>query len=54
MGQKENPWKPQVFGLFVLLPLGLFSYPFLTHSHIGCLFFVFNAMIILPRLVLKV
>ena len=37
MGQKENPWGPQVldgFALFFLLPIGFLGAPFLTHTHI--------------------
>ena len=32
MGQKEKPWGG--FGLFFLLPIRFFRYPFLTHSHL--------------------
>ena len=35
LGQKENPWGPQVLGLFFLLPIEFFRYPvFLTHTQI--------------------
>ena len=34
VGQKEKPWGPQVFGIFFLLPIWFFRYPFLKFFQI--------------------